>query len=53
MKAFEQMLATANTIRQALEGDLKDEQRSVFTRQTMEHCRQRIRDFELLMLARK
>lgn len=53
MKAFEQMLATANTVRQALEGDLKDEQRSVFTRQTMEHCRQRIRDFELLMLARK
>jgi cell division protein ZipA len=53
MKSFEQMLATAEGIKQALDGDLKDERRSVFTRQTVEHCRQRIRDFELSLLAKK
>ena len=53
MKSFEQMLATANAVRQALDGDLKDERRSVLTRQTVEHCRQRIRDFELSQLSRK
>lgn len=53
MKSFDQMLATAEGIKQALDGDLKDERRSVFTRQTVEHCRQRIRDFELSLLAKK
>ena len=53
MKAFEQMLATANAVKQALDGDLKDERRSVLTRQTVEHCRQRVRDFELSLLSRK
>jgi cell division protein ZipA len=53
MHAFDQMLATANAVRQVLDGDLKDERRSVFTRQAIEHCRQRIRDFELLLLSRK
>lgn len=53
MKSFEQMLATANAVKQALDGDLKDERRSVLTRQTVEHCRQRIRDFELSQLSRK
>ncbi|MEP3563426.1 MAG: cell division protein ZipA, partial [Marinobacter sp.] len=27
-------------------GELKDERRSVMTPQTIEHCRQRIREFE-------
>ena len=53
MKAFEQMLSTANAIKQTLDGVLKDERRSVLTRQTVEHCRQRIRDFELAELSRK
>jgi cell division protein ZipA len=53
MHAFDQMLATANAVRQVLDGDLKDERRSVFTRQAIEHCRQRIRDFELLLLSHK
>jgi len=53
MKAFEQMLAIASAVKQALDGDLKDERRSVLTRQTVEHCRQRIRDFELSLLSRK
>ncbi len=53
MKSFEQMLETANIIKDNLEGDLKDEHRSVITRQTIEHCRQRIQDFELTQLAKK
>jgi len=47
MKNFERMLNTATTLRDALDGELKDENRSVLTRQTIEHYRQRIRDFEL------
>lgn len=53
MKAFELMLATANAVKEAMDGDLKDERRSVLTRQTVEHCRQRVRDFELSLLAKK
>jgi cell division protein ZipA len=53
MKCFDQMLETANALKSALDGELKDEQRSVLTRQTIEHCRQRIRDFELRQLSRK
>ncbi len=46
MQSFELMLESANRIADALDGELKDEQRSVMTRQTLEHCRQRILDFE-------
>lgn len=53
MQCFEQMLKTASTLASSLEGELKDENRSVFTRQTVEHCRQRVRDFELLLLSKK
>lgn len=53
MKCFEQMLNAANAVKQTLNGDLKDENRSVITRQTIEHCRQRIQDFELAQLAKK
>lgn len=53
MQCFEQMLKTAQAVKEELDAVLKDENRSVFTRQTIEHSRQRIRDFELEMLARK
>ncbi len=53
MKSFEQMLSAANSIKESLNGDLKDEHRSVITRQTIEHCRQRIQDFELAQLSKK
>ena len=53
MQCFEQMLGTAQAVQKELDAVLKDENRSVFTRQTIEHSRQRIRDFELEMLARK
>lgn len=46
MKAFEYMLETAQCVVRNLNGDLKDERGSVFTQQTIEHCRQRIREFE-------
>jgi cell division protein ZipA len=53
MACFEKMLATASAVRTAFDAELKDEHRSVFTRQTVEHCRQRVRDFELKLLSRK
>lgn len=46
MQSFELMLDTAKILAEVLKGELKDEQRSVMTRQTIEHCRQRILDFE-------
>lgn len=40
------MLETAQCVVRNLGGELKDERRSVMTPQTIEHCRQRIREFE-------
>ncbi|HAJ76153.1 MAG TPA: cell division protein ZipA [Gammaproteobacteria bacterium] len=48
--AFEQMLTVAQQVRGALDGELKDDHRNVMTEQTIEHYRQRIRDFELRQL---
>jgi cell division protein ZipA len=52
MKAFDYMLETAQAVARNLEGDVLDESRSVLTRQTLEHCRQQIRDLERRMLAK-
>ena len=46
MKVYESMLSVINKIRDDLGGELHDENRSVFTIQTSEHCRNRIRDFQ-------
>lgn len=46
LQAFEFMLETAQCVVRNLGGELKDERRSVMTGQTIEHCRQRIREFE-------
>lgn len=46
MQAFEFMLETAQAVVHNLGGELKDERRSVMTAQTIEHCRQRIREYE-------
>jgi cell division protein ZipA len=51
MKAFDYMLETAQAVARNLGGDVLDESRSVLTRQTLEHCRQQIRDLERRMLA--
>ena len=52
MKAFDYMLETAQAVARNLGGDVLDESRSVVTRQTLEHCRQQIRDLERRMLAK-
>ncbi|MEX0603194.1 MAG: cell division protein ZipA [Marinobacter sp.] len=46
MQAFDFMLGTAQCVVRNLGGELKDERRSVMTPQTIEHCRQRIREYE-------
>jgi len=48
--AFEDMLRTAQQVRAALDGELRDDHRSVMTAQTIEHYRQRIHDYELRKL---
>ncbi len=50
LDAFEQMLDVAQDIRDTLDGELKDDHRNGMTAQTIEHYRQRIRDFELRRL---
>jgi cell division protein ZipA len=52
MKAFDYMLETAQAVARNLGGDVLDESRSVLTKQTMEHCRQQIRDLERRLLAK-
>ena len=44
--AYDKMLEVAETIAKDLDGLIKDETRSVVTAQTIEHCRQEIRDFQ-------
>ncbi len=50
LDAFNSMLDIAQQLRGALDGELKDDNRNVMTAQTIEHYRQRIRDFELRRL---
>ena len=50
--AFDLMLGTAKTLAETLGGELKDENRSAMTRQTMEHDRQRVLDFVRRQLSR-
>ncbi len=47
LQAFQRMLNAAQQISSDLGGELKDDQRNVLTSQTIEHYRQRIRDFQL------
>lgn len=46
MMAFDYMVETARCVVRNLHGELKDENHSAVTAQTLEHCRQRIREFE-------
>lgn len=45
-QAFDVMIAAARKLAHELNGELKDDQRSVMTSQTIEHYRQRIVEFE-------
>ncbi|GAB1259951.1 cell division protein ZipA [Aurantivibrio plasticivorans] len=51
-KAFEAMLNTAQALSTELGGELKDENRSVMTSQTIEHYRSRIKEFERKQLSK-
>lgn len=53
MDAFELLYGTADYLADNLGGDLKDEQRNKLTAQTVEHYRQRIRDYERQSLMHK
>lgn len=46
IRAFDNMAATAKALVSALDGELKDENRSAMTQQTIEHARQRVVEFE-------
>ena len=46
VRALDEMLAVANAIALELGGEVRDETRSVMTPQTIEHCRQSIREFQ-------
>ena len=52
MKAFDYMLETAQCFARNLKGDLKDQDRSIMTAQTIEHCRQQIKEFERKQLSK-
>ncbi len=52
-QAFDVMVAAARKLAHELNGELKDEQRSVLTAQTIEHYRQRIIDHERRSLMQK
>ena len=46
MAIYERMLTVVSRMKDEIGGKLHDENRSVFTIQTSEHCRNRIRDFQ-------
>ena len=46
-QAFNDMLRMAEHLKTRLDGELRDDQRNLMTSQTVEHYRDRIRDFEL------
>lgn len=52
-QAFDVMVAAARKLAHELNGELKDDQRSVMTAQTIEHYRQRIVEFERRQLTNK
>lgn len=45
-RVFEEMIDVAQSLANELGGEVKDESRSVLTPQTIEHCREEIRDFQ-------
>lgn len=51
MKAFDYMHETAQCVVKNLDGELKDEIHSAMTSQTIEHSRQKIRDYERRQLS--
>ena len=50
MKAFDYMLETAQAVARNLDGDVRDESRSLVTKQSLEHARNKIVELERRML---
>ena len=50
LDALDKMLTCARQVQSELAGELRDDNRNVMTAQTIEHYRQRVRDFELRRL---
>lgn len=50
LDAFQQMLDVAQDLVGSLDAELRDDQRNIMSAQTIEHYRQRVRDFELQRL---
>jgi cell division protein ZipA len=53
VSAFDVMIDSARKIASQLGGDIKDENHSVMTQQTIEHYRQRVLDFERKLLSQR
>lgn len=51
MNAYECMIGTAQCLANNLGGEMRDERQSVMTGQTIEHGRQRVREFERKQLS--
>jgi cell division protein ZipA len=52
MEAFDAMVQVAKALAERFDGDLRDEQHSVMTSQTLDYCRQKIRDFQRRQMSR-
>jgi len=53
LEVFEDMLAVTRDVAASLGADLKDEQLSVMTSQTIQHCRSRIEDFSRKRMSKR
>ncbi len=53
MEAFDDLANVARDMAKRLDAELKDERHSVMTGQTLEHCRQRIREFRRRQMSRR
>jgi len=53
IEAFEDMARVARDMSKRLGAELKDERHSVITAQTLEHCRQRVREFQRRQMSRR
>jgi cell division protein ZipA len=53
LESLEDMVAVARDLAERLDAELKDEQHSVMTAQTIEHCRNRIREFARRQMSKR
>jgi cell division protein ZipA len=53
MNAFDAMVETAECIVRNLGGEMRDQNKSVMTKQTVAHDRERVREFERRLLAQR